>query len=91
MKHNQGRPIVIGVATLITEPSRLLEMIFHDCLNKCIEKAKTMGIQSPIVTGSRDVVNKLNTIPFHHYNLDQIFSSHLIFHHFIHQLKMDSF
>ena len=32
-----------------------------------------MGIHSPIVSGSRDVVNKLNTKPFHHYDLDQIF------------------
>ena len=72
-KQLKGRPIVNGFATLNTEPSRLLGKIFHDCLNKCIDKAMTMDIRSPIVTGSRDVVNKLNTIPFHHYDLDQIF------------------
>ena len=72
-KQLKGRPIVNGFATLNTEPSRLLGKIFHDCLNECIDKAKTMGIHSPIVSGSRDVVNKLNTIPFHHYDLDQIF------------------
>ena len=40
-----GRPIVNGFATINTEPSILLGAIFRDCLERCIQKAATEGIQ----------------------------------------------
>ena len=48
-------------STLNTAPSRLIGKVFHKCLKKCVYKAKTIGIHSLIVSGSRDVVNKLFT------------------------------
>lgn len=69
----KGRPIVNGFATLNTEPSRLLGSVFRYCLNECIDKAKLEGINSPIITSSRELVDKLNRIQFKNYKLDNIY------------------
>ena len=72
-KELKGRPIVNGFATINTEPSILLGAIFRDCLERCIQKAATEGIQSPIIYSSRDVINKLNELTLQGYNLDNIY------------------
>lgn len=69
----KGRPIVNGFNTLTTEPSKLLGQLFRQCLIDITRQANDEGITSPIVSNSKEIVDRLLSIPFSKLNLDNVY------------------
>lgn len=69
----KGRHIVNGLATLNTEPSKLLGEMLQKQLDNLINLFQEKSIHCPLVNSSRQVIERLNKVHLKAANLDNIY------------------